>query len=123
MIKFRDILAREEANTGCIYLYPEANGWCAYEQSACRINQLLDDCLVEKVISLPYKVMLIRITLSENLLNFNGDNTPFACFHGLRLRKQGYLEIPLPRQSETLFSRWKEVRLSQLQQVVELERI
>lgn len=122
-MKFIDILAREVANSDRIYLYHEANSWCAYEQSACRLNQLMDNCPIEKVISLPYEVVLIRITLTENLLNFNGDNTLFACVHGLRLRKEGYLEIPLPRQSETLFNQWKEARLAETQQVVELEMI
>lgn len=122
-MKFIDILAREVANDDHIYLYHESNGWCAYEQSACRLDQLLDNCPIEKVISLPYEVMLIRVTLNESLLNFNGGNTPFACLHGLRLRKEGYLEIPLPRQSESLFNQWKEARLAETQQLVELEML
>ncbi len=55
-------------NPGHIYLYFENGNWYAYEQSACRLKQVVDECCIQQVISLTYQVVLVRARISEQRL-------------------------------------------------------
>lgn len=107
---FLSILGREVNNTNCIYLYSENGYWYAYEQSACRLKQIVDDCSIEQVINLTYQVILIRARISDCYLQKELDT--FLHLSPKMLRYDNRIEMPFKWQSHVLFDYWKRVELA-----------
>lgn len=117
MTDFLELLSREADNKSSIYLYPEAEGWCAYERSAYLLNQVVEQCTLQKIVNCTYEVILIRLVLNDGWI----DN-PALTSKGIHLCNGGFIEIPQDAQSEELFERWKENTFGQLNEVVEIQR-
>ncbi|RGN38260.1 hypothetical protein [Bacteroides oleiciplenus] len=113
MIELIEILRREKENTNRIYLYCEADNWFAYEQSAYRLCQLSDNCLIQAVVSQKYAALLIRAGLCDEQV---GEQTygllPFVRKFAIH-KEEDCIEIILPGQGATLFSLWKENELKE----------
>lgn len=120
MNDFLKILSREVDNPDHIYLYYENGNWYAYEQSACRLKQVVDECCIQQVINLTYEVMLVRARISGQYLEAElGD---FLTASTGVLVCDTHIEIPLRWQSHVLFDRWKSAELKTKLQCIELER-
>lgn len=119
MNDFLKILSREVDNPDHIYLYFENSNWYAYEQSACRLKQAVDDCCIQQVISLTYEVVLIRAQISGQHLEAElGDL--LTASSGL-LVYDTHIEIPVRWQSHIIFDRWKLAELTTQLPCVKLE--
>lgn len=121
MNDFLKILSREADNSGHIYLYFEDGDWYAYEQSACRLKQVVGECCIQQVISLTYQIVLVRARIDgQRLENELGD---------LLLASSGVLvcdtriEIPFRRQSHVIFDLWKQTELAMPLPCVELGNV
>lgn len=121
MKDFLKILSREVDNPDRLYLYSEGNNWYAYEQSACRLKQVVGECRIQQVISLTYEVVLIRAQISDQCLK-NELEELMAFSPGL-LVNDTFIEIPLDWQSHVIFYRWKQTELATPISCVKLERI
>lgn len=119
MNDFLKILSREVDNPDRLYLYPEDGNWYAYEQSACRLKQLVDGSIVRQVINLTYEVVLVRAQISDHCLeNELGD---FMTLSPGMLICDKFIEIPLNRQSQVIFERWKQMELEKAVSWVKFE--
>lgn len=118
---FLKILSREADNPDRLYLYSEGNNWYAYEQSACRLKQVVDECRIQQVISLTYEVVLIRAQISDKCLK--NELEEFMAFSPGLLVNDTFIEIPLDWQSHVIFDRWKQTELATHLSCVKLERI
>lgn len=107
---FLSILGREVDNTNCIYLYSDNGYWYAYEQSACRLKQIVDDCFIEQVINLTYQVILIRARISDYYLQ--KELSSFRHLSPKMLIYDTHIEMPFKWQSRILFDCWKQVELA-----------
>lgn len=110
MTDFLEILNREADNTDHIYLYPEGEYWYAYEQSACRLKQIIWDCHIQKVINHTNEVVLICVQinrkqldneLEERMYSRPDSHLPDGCF-----------DIPVSTQSNIYFDMWKQTEFS-----------
>ena len=120
MNDFLKILSREVDNTDHIYLYFEDGNWYAYEQSACRLQQVVGECCIQQVISLTYEIVLVRAQISGQCLEAElGD---FLAASSGVLVCDTHIEIPFGWQSHVIFDRWKQTELSAQLPCVKLER-
>lgn len=119
MNDFLKILSREVDNPDHIYLYFENDNWYAYEQSACRLKQVVGECCIQQVISLTYEVVLIRAQISGQYLKAELEDFLNAS-SGL-LVHDTHLEIPLRWQSHTIFDMWKQAEFDAHLPCVKLE--
>lgn len=120
MNDFLKILSREVDNPDHIYLYYENGNWYAYEQSACRLKQVVNECCIQQVISLTYEVVLVRARISGQSLETELED--FLTASSGVLVYDTHIEIPLRWQSHAIFDRWKLTELKTNPQRVELER-
>lgn len=120
MNDFLKILSREVDNPDHIYLYYEDGNWYAYEQSACRLKQVVDECCIQQVVSLTYEVVLIRAQISDQCLENKLED--FMAFSPEVLVYDTHIEIPLNWQNHAIFDRWKFAELKTKLPCVKLER-
>ena len=121
MNDFLKLLSREVDNPDHIYLYFEDDNWYAYEQSACRLKQVVGECCIQQVISLTYEIVLIRARISGQCMEAElGD---FLTTSPGVLIYDTHLEIPFGWQSHVIFDRWKQTELSAQLPCVKLERV
>lgn len=110
MTDFLEILNREADNTDHIYLYPEGEYWYAYEQSACRLKQIIWDCRIRKVINHTYEVVLICVQINRKQLDNELEEIMYSRPNS-RL-PDGCFDIPVSTQSNIYFDMWKQTEFS-----------
>lgn len=121
MNDFLKILSREVDNPDHIYLYLENEDWYAYEHSACRLKQVVEECCIQQVISLTYQVVLVRARISgQRLEDELGD---FLTTSPGVLVCDTHIEIPFRWQSRVVFDRWKQTELAMQLSFIELEYV
>lgn len=119
MNDFLKILSREVDNPDRIYLYFENDNWYAYEQSACRLKQVVGECCIQQVISLTYDVVLIRAQISGQCPKAELED--FLTASSGLLVYDTHIEIPIRWQSHIIFDRWKQTELDAHLPCVKLE--